>query len=161
MKQLRRVAWIPILIVDAGFVVWGALAAASPNHLLGPRGMPILPAGYEGFSGASWPELAATTPMAANYMEVLFRMYGVFNVAFGLMAIAIAVTAFRAGERWAWWALLVGNTIALGSAMRYDWIVNAIGPFELSEYLGLALIYGALAATAPFLLAARRIRSTA
>jgi hypothetical protein len=149
MKQLRRVAWMLILIVDAGFVVWGALAAASPNHLLGPGGMPILPAGYEGFSGASWPELAATTPMAANYMEVLFRMYGVFNVVFGLMAIAITVTAFRAGERWAWWALLVGNTIALGSAMRYDWIVNAIGPFELSEYLGLVLTFGALAVTAP------------
>jgi len=45
--------------------------------------------------------------------------------------------------------------------MRYDWIVNAIGPFERSEYLGLALICGALAATAPFLLAERRIRSTA
>ena len=161
MKQLRRAAWMLILIVDAGFVVWGALAAASPNHLLGPRGMPILPAGYEGFSGASWPELAATTPMAADYMEVLFRMYGVFNVVFGLMAIAIALTAFRRGERWAWWALLVGNTIALGSAMRYDWIVNAIGPFELSEYLGLALTYGALAATAPFLSAERRVRLVA
>ena len=159
MKQLRRAAWMFILIVDAGFVMWGALAAASPNHLLGPRGMPILPAGYEGFSGASWPELAATTPMAANYMEVLFRMYGVFNVVFGLMAIAIALTAFRRGERWAWWALLVGNTIALGSAMRYDWIVNAIGPFELSEYLGLALTYGALALTAPFL-SAERLRLT-
>jgi hypothetical protein len=123
MKRLRRIAWILVLVVDAGVVAWGALAA--------------------------------------NYMEVLFRMYGMFNVVFGLMAIAIAVTAFRTGERWAWWALLVGNTIALGSAMRYDWIVNAIGPFELSEYLGLALIYGALAATAPFLSAERPVRVTA
>jgi predicted DCC family thiol-disulfide oxidoreductase YuxK len=40
-------------------------------------------------------------------------MYGVFDVAFGLMASAIAVTAFRRGDGWAWWALLVGNTIAL------------------------------------------------
>ena len=55
-----------------------------------------------------------TSPMTAEYIVVLFRMYGVFNVVFGLMAIAIAVTAFRRGERWAWWALLVGNTIALG-----------------------------------------------
>ena len=78
-------------------------------------------------------------------------MYGVFNVAFGLMAIAITVTAFRRGEGWAWWALLVGNTIAFVSAMTYDRTVNAIGPFELSEYLGLALVYGALAVTAPFL----------
>jgi hypothetical protein len=44
-------------------------------------------------------------------------MYGVFNVLFGLMASAIAVTAFRAVSGWAWWALLVGNTIALVAAM--------------------------------------------
>ena len=147
----RRIAWILILIVDAAYVVWGAMAAAFPDQLLGPSGVPILPAGYEGFSGGSWAELASTSPKTAGYIAVLFRMYGLYNVVFGLMAVAIAVTAFRRGEGWAWWALLVGNTIALVSAMRYDWIVNAIGPFELSEYLGLAMIYGALAATAPFL----------
>ena len=140
-----------------GFVAWGAMAAASPDHLLGPGGKPILPAGYEGFSGASWSELVGTSPMTAGYMAVLFRMYGVYNVLFGLMGSAIAVTAFRRGERWAWWALLVGNTIALVSAMTYDWTVNAIGPFELSEYLGLALVWGALAVTAPFRAAGRPV----
>jgi hypothetical protein len=33
--------------------------------------------------------------MTTRYIDVLFRMYGVFNVVFGLMAGAIAVTAFR------------------------------------------------------------------
>ena len=61
-------------------------------------------------------------------------MYGVFNVVFGVLAIAITITAFRRRETWAWWALLVGNTIAFVSAMTYDRTVNAIGPFELSEY---------------------------
>jgi len=150
-RRHRRVAWILILIVDAGLVAWGAMAAALPDHLLGPRGVPILTAGYEGFTRGSWTELASTSPMTARYIDVLFRMYGVFNVAFGLMAIAIAVTAFRRGDRWAWWALLIGNTIALVSAMTYDRIVRAIGLFELSEYLGLALLFGALAITAPFL----------
>jgi hypothetical protein len=150
MKRLRRGGWILILIVDVGFVAWGAMAAAWPDHLLGPSGTPILTAGYEGFSKASWSTLANTAPMAAKYIDVLFRMYGVFNAVFGLMASAIAVTAFRRGDGWAWWTLLVGNTIALVSAMTYDWTVNAIGPFELTEYLGLAMIYGALAVTAPF-----------
>jgi hypothetical protein len=75
-------------------------------------------------------------------------MYGIFNVAFGLMTAAIAVTAFRRGERWAWWALLVGNTLTLVSAMRYDWIVNAIGPFEVTEYVGLGLVWVAHGLTA-------------
>src|SRR5262245_49197259 len=158
MKR-RQIALVLILIVDVGLVAWGAMAAALPDHLPGPGGRPILPAGYEGFSGGSWAELASTSPMAAAYIAVLFRMYGLYCALFGLMASAIAVTAFRRGDRWAWWALLLGNTIALGAAMRYDWIVNAIGPFELTEYLGLALVLVALAVTAPFLEAQRPVRS--
>jgi hypothetical protein len=148
--KLRRIAWILILIVDVGYVAWGTMAAVMPDGLLGPGGKAILPAGYEGYSDASWSELLRTSPMTARYMVVLFRMYGIYNVVFGLMTSVIAVTAFRRGDRWAWWALLVGNTIALVSAMTYDWTVNAIGPFELTEYLGLATILGALAITAPF-----------
>jgi hypothetical protein len=33
--------------------------------------------------------------------------------------------------------------------MAYDRIVHAIGPFELSEYVGLAMVYVALALTPP------------
>jgi hypothetical protein len=154
----RRIALILILIVDVGYIAWGAMAALAPDGLLGPGGKAILPAGFEGYSGASWSELVRTSPAAASYMIVLFRMYGIYNVIFGVMASAIAVTAFRRGERWAWWVLLVGNTVALVSAMRYDWIVKAIGPFELTEYLGLLLVCGAMAITAPFLAAGRPLQ---
>src|SRR5512142_190188 len=127
VNQWHRIAWILILIVDVGYIAGGAGAAAAPDHLLGPGGKAILPAGYESYAGGSWSELGAAFPLVAGYMAVLYRMYGVYNVVFGLMASAIAVTAFRRGERWAWWALLVGNTIALVSAMTYDKTVNAIG----------------------------------
>ncbi len=51
-------------------------------------------------------------------------------------------------KRWAWWALLVGNTLAYGAPMTYDRMVGAIGPFEMTEYLGIAVVYVALALTA-------------
>ncbi len=127
------------------------MAAAWPDHLLGPHGVPILTAGYEGFTGGSWSELVKTSPRIAGYIDLLFRMYGIFNVVFGLVGIAIAVMAFRRGDGWAWWALLAGNTIALVAAMTYDRTVHAIGPFEASEYLGLVLVFSALAITAPFI----------
>ena len=161
MKQLQRVAWILILIVEVGYIAWGSGVAAAPDQLLGPHGKAILPAGYEGYSGGSWAELAGASPMIAGYMKLLFRMYGVYCVLFGIMGSMIAATAFRRGERWAWWALLVGNTVALLSAMTYDMIVNAIGPFEVSEYLGLAMVWAALAVTAPFRAAAPPVRVTA
>lgn len=145
---MRRNAWILILVVDVVYVAWGAMAAASPEGLIGPGGLGILPAGYQGYTGRSWSELLRTSPRTAEYMVLLFRTYGIYNVAFGLMGSLVALTAFRRGERWAWWALLAGNTLALGAAMRYDWIVNAIGPFELTEYIGLSMVYFALAVTA-------------
>ena len=159
MKR-RQIAWILILIVDVAYVAWGAMAAVMPDGLAGPGGQAILPAGYEGYSGSSWSELVRTSPMTAEYMIVLFRTYGIHCVVFGLLGSAIAVTAFRRGDRWAWWALLVGNTLAFVSAMSYDWIVNAIGPFEVTEYLGLALVWAALAVTAPFRTAQRPVPAT-
>jgi MFS-type transporter involved in bile tolerance (Atg22 family) len=147
MARWRRVAWLVIVVADVGLLAWAAMAALVPQHLPGPAAKPILPAGYQGFTGASWQHLTATAPKTADYTALLFRMYGIYGVGLSLLAIAVGANAFRRGERWAWWALLVGNTIGYGAAMVYDQIVNAVGPFELSEYLGLAVIYGSLAIT--------------
>ena len=158
--KLRNIALVLILIVDVGYIAWGAGAALAPDHLLGPGGKAILPAGYEGYSGGSWSQLAGASPLIAGYMTLLYRMYGIYNVLFGVLSSAIAVTAFRRGEPWAWWALLVGNTVALASAITYDKTANAIGTFELTEYLGLVLVWVALAVTAPFRATARPVRAT-
>ena len=153
----RQMAVILILIVDVGYVAWGGAAAIAPDHLLGPGGKAILPAGYEGYTGGAWSALAASS---GAYMSVLYRMYGIYCVLFGFMGSAIAVTAFRRGERWSWWTLLVSNTVALVSAIMYDKTVNAIGPFELTEYLGLLMVLGAFAITAPFRTAMRPVPAT-
>lgn len=150
MTRSRRIAMILFLIVDVGYILWGGMAAAWPQHLLGPHGAPIVPAGYEGFTGDSWAALLRTSPLTAKYIEIVFRMYGVYNMVFGFLTVAIAVTAFRRAEPWAWWALFIGNTIALVAATTYDRTVRAIGPFEVSEYVGLAFVLAALVLTAPF-----------
>jgi hypothetical protein len=149
MAQWRGVAWLVIVIADVGLLAWAAMAALAPERLLGPGSTPILAAGYEGYTGASWQEVVAWSPKTADYTTLLFRMYGIYGVGLSFLTVVIAATAFRRRERWAWWALLVGNTIGYGAAMVYDQVVGAIGPFELTEYLGLAAIYGSLAVTAP------------
>ena len=150
MARWRGAAWVVVLVAEIGLLAWCAMAALAPGLLAGPGGVPILQAGYEGFTGASWNELVATAPKTADYVNLLFRMFGTYGVAFSLAAIAVAATSYRRGEGWAWWTLLVGNSIAWISAMAYDQIVHAVGPFETTEYLGLAAIYACLAVTAPF-----------
>ena len=157
----RQIAWILILIVDAAYIAWGAGAAVAPEGLPGPGGLAILPAAYQGFTGGSWEALVSASPMTARYVILMYRMYGIYCALFGLLTAAIAATAFRRGEPWAWWTLLLGNSVALIAAMRMDWLSRAIGPFELTEYLGLALVWAAFAVTAPFLAAGRPLPSTA
>jgi hypothetical protein len=157
IDRRRRFAWIGIVVADAGFLAWGAMAALSPQYLPGPGGTPILTAGYEGFTHGSWSELVATSPATADFMTILFRLFGSLCVTFGLLGVLIAATAFRRGERWAWWALLVSNTLAFGAPMTYDRVANAIGAFEMTEYLGIGLVYLALALTAPFRAARRTV----
>jgi hypothetical protein len=158
MRRLRRFAWIAIVIADAGFLAWGAMAALLPQFLPGPGGTPIVIAGYQGFTHGSWAELVATSPKTAEFITLVFRLFGVLCATFGIVGVFIAANAFRRGERWAWWALLIGNTLAYGAPMTYDRLVNAIGLFEMTEYLGIGLIYLALAVTAPFLAARRQMR---
>jgi hypothetical protein len=143
-------AWIAIVVADAGFLLWGVMAALLPNDLPGPGGIPIVEAGFEGFTGESWGELAATSPLTASFIVLVFRLFGALCATFGFLGVLIAATSFRRGEHWAWWALLIGNTIAYGAPMTYDRLVNAIGVFEMTEYLGIALVYLALALTVPF-----------
>ena len=52
INRRRRVAWLLMLIADAGLLGWGAMAALVPERLPGPGSGPILAAGYEGFTKA-------------------------------------------------------------------------------------------------------------
>lgn len=149
-RAVPRWAWLLILVADAGLIPWGAMAALAPGHLPGPAGTPIVAAEYHGFTGGAWAELTQATPSIAAFIMVLFRVYGAYCMAVGILLVFIAATAFRWGQRWAWWALLIGNTIAYGSAITFDRVVNAIGIFEMTEYLGIALVYVSLALTTPF-----------
>jgi hypothetical protein len=142
--MIRHYAWLAIVIADAGLLLWGAMAALAP-------GCPgaCMTTGFETFTNQSWSDLVTGSASISTFVLLLFRVFGAYNVAFGLLGIAVAATAFRRGEPWAWWALLVTNTIAYGSAMTYDRMVGFIGPFEMLEYVCLAGVYAAAAITAP------------
>jgi hypothetical protein len=144
LAQARRFAWIGMVVAGAGLIAWGALAALVPEC---PGA--CMTNGYETFSSQPWGDFRAAFALQSNFVLLLFRVFGAYNVAFGLLGVAVAATAFRRGEVWAWWALLVANTIAYGSAMTYDRMVGFIGTNELLEYVCLAGVFVAAILTAP------------
>jgi hypothetical protein len=136
-RRVRTASWV-IAAADAAILAWGVLALFFPGQLT---------AGYEHYTGHSWSALMHTSPATGHFNLVAFRLVGALNIAVGLPLIVIALTAFRAQQRWAWWTLLAANTIAFAAPITYDLTTGAIGPFELLEWVLLAAVLLALATT--------------
>jgi hypothetical protein len=138
-RRVRIASWV-IAAADAGILAWGALALLAPGQLI---------PGYEHYTSQSWSALMHTSPATGDYILVLFRLVGALNIAAALPLIVLAFTAFRARQRWAWWTLVTANTIAFGAPITYDFTTGAIGFFEKLEWVALASVLLALAATWP------------
>ena len=58
-----------------------------------------------GVTGMTWNELKSTSPTVARLIDTIFRANGASLTTVALLSLAICLTAFRKGERWAWYAL--------------------------------------------------------
>lgn len=59
----------------------------------------------QGITGMTWEQLGAASPNAANMIDFQVRAGGVNLLLMGLFSMAVALTGFRRGERWAWYTL--------------------------------------------------------
>lgn len=61
----------------------------------------------QGIAGTTWEELRAADLRTANLIDLLVRTGGVNLLLIGLLSLAVCLTGFRRGERWAWLTLWV------------------------------------------------------
>lgn len=93
----ERSAWVLLLVVSAA-----SLAVGIGDFVLQQGGDTAM---VESVAGMSWPELQASTPRLAGLIDLLARVLGAWLIGFSLLGIAVSATAFRRGERWAWYAM--------------------------------------------------------
>jgi len=122
-RQVRAASRV-IAAADAAIVALGVLALLFPGQLI---------PGYEHYTGYSWPALMHTSPATGHFILAGFCLVGALNVAVGLPLSVIALTAFRARQRWAWWTLLTANAIGLGAPIICDLTTGAIGPLRAAR----------------------------
>jgi hypothetical protein len=72
-------------------------------------------------TGMSWNELQAASPGVANLIDVKFRVDGAALTSLAILSLAICLTGFKRGERWAWislwaipfWMIMTATFIAI------------------------------------------------
>jgi hypothetical protein len=96
---VERSAWIALIVVGAIFGLFGL-----SDMILG---MDADPAIAESLAGIAWEDLQATQPRVANLVSMSSRSLGAAIFVVSILSMSITLTAFRRGERWAWYALWV------------------------------------------------------
>lgn len=91
-----------------------------------------------GYTGRTWSEIASATPTVVPYITALVRKVGAFGLALTVGTLFVLFGAFRNGERWAWWFILV--------SAGGGWLVNIVFHFFSKSPLGLAMSLVGIAA---------------
>jgi len=122
-------AWVVLLIIGILAMIMGlAFIVVRPTLVLLPED--------RAFTGLTPDQLRAFSPRLFAWIGMVFRSWGGFALGLGLMIAGTALTAFRAGERWAWWALAATGALTLGT-------FAAVNAAIASDFLPLILAIGA------------------
>lgn len=88
------------------------------------------------FTGLTPDQLRAFSPRLFTWIGMVFRSWGGFALGLRTMTTCTAATAFRAGERWAWWALAATGALTIGT-------FAAVNAAIASDFLPVILAIGA------------------
>ncbi len=111
-----KYGWVVYLFLGLLWLVVGLTQVFNPEELANDEAQHI--------TGMSLSELEASYPEATELVRFLFGAVGVLKTSWSLLVLAITLTGYRRGEKWAWYtmwlvpALLVGqglfNSVFLG-----------------------------------------------
>jgi hypothetical protein len=95
MKVYEKYAWIIFSVIGAMTLVTAVF------HALGINTDPAL---VESIAGKSIDALKSSDPMFFNLYNFYFSSGGLSDIGFAFLLIVISATAYRGGQKWAWYA---------------------------------------------------------
>ena len=102
-------------------------------------------ADFEQSTNLTWDEMRALNPTVSDYVQRVIRLNGAAYLGLGLIAALLSWTAYRRGERYAWFAMSVlPLALALsagGFAVERSELAYYYGGYTLIAGAGLLLPY--------------------
>lgn len=108
LRFLERRGWIVLAVLAGVLVLFGFGDIRQGNEA--DAAIPF------GLTGKTLEQLRAESPDAYEVADIGVRANGNNLVALGLLLVAIIVTAYRGGQRWAWWTLWLLPVWSLAAA---------------------------------------------
>ena len=135
----EKYAWVVFLFLGLLWVVVGFTQAFYPNGLLGNDAQHV--------TDMSWNKLKASSPEATNLVRFLYGGMGLLKMSWSFLVIAITLTGYRRGEKWAWYTLCLVPILLVSSGLFNSWFFGDASemlqwiPITAISLLGLLLPY--------------------
>ncbi len=91
------------------------------------------------FTGMTPDQLKALNSQLFVWIGLVFRSWGAFAIGLGILVTAVASTAYRQGEGWAWWALAVAGLLTFGIFLAVNVILGSDFTYPIALLLAVYL----------------------
>ena len=108
-RVYEKYAWVILLLVGLLWLLVGFVAVFSPEG--------IFEADAQAVTKMPWSELKDSSPTAANFVIFVYGQMGLLKISWSLFILAITLTGFRRGEKWAWYIMLLAPILLVSDAV--------------------------------------------
>jgi len=105
----EKYAWVILLAVGLLWLVVGIVAVFQPEG--------IFEADAQAVTNIPWTDLKTTSPDASNFVIFVYGQMGLLKISWSLFILAITLTGFRMGEKWAWYMMLLAPILLVSDAV--------------------------------------------
>ena len=135
-KAYEKYAWIIPFAMGIVFLLFSIAAFLAPSLL---TDAPLSAVG--GITSTTFTQLAASNPVVVNYIYYLIRTFVFFGVVLFSYLTVVSATAYRRGERWAWYLTWLFPALFL-LHLPYEFIVG--GFIEVGSIIIVAILVAGL-----------------
>ena len=121
-RAYEKYAWVVYLALGLLWLVVGLTQVFNPDALLEDDAQYVI--------GMSLSELEASSPEANELVRSLYGAIGMLKTSWSLLVLAITLTGYRRGEKWAWYTLWLVPALLVGTG-----VFNAVFLADVSEML--------------------------
>ena len=111
-RAYEKYAWVVYLALGLLWLVVGLTQVFNPERLLDNEAQHII--------GMSLSELEASFPEATELVRFLHGTVGVLKTSWSLLVLAITLTGFRRGEKWAWYTMWLAPVVLVHQGLWYS-----------------------------------------
>ncbi len=138
-RAYEKYAWVVYLALGLLWLVVGLTQVFNPDALLEDDAQHVI--------GMSLSELEASSPEANELVRSLYGAIGMLKTSWSLLVLAITLTGYRRGEKWAWYTLWLVPALLVWNAIYNVYFTGDVNemlqwiPITTVSLLGLLLPY--------------------